>query len=429
MERRVLLNRLVLAAALASGSACGDAEARDTSATPAARPKRTGNVAPVASGWSAPHRALALSGALGKSGRQMLASVAVDPAGTLHALFALDRDRDGRADALEYARLDDTTWSAPQPVVETLGLTDPARIAVDGDGDVHVLWYAHSGTAAARDVPTELVQRVMHGGRWSSPRVLYREPSGSGMNVRWLAAATDARGDVQVLYAPQGRGFGSLSLCGERAGTPRYLDHDGNMMAFSASAAGAPLEVAYIGERVSRERPRAVNDVFVRAMDTNGRWAPSREAYYGPGRYSHYPQLVVDARGVRHLFWLEDTDGSVNPEAVYASQSADGVHWSPPADVTPPSARGGVPLRISAVPDGAGRIHLLLRYATPGVPRTQLTAFTVIDGRASPEHVIARAGEIGPGDAQLAYDARRRHVVALWRAPDGIYRWSTLPTD
>jgi hypothetical protein len=359
----------------------------------------------------------------------MLASVAVDSAGTLHALFALDRDRDGRADALEYARLDDTTWSAPQSVVETLGLTDPARIAVDGDGDVHVLWYAHSGTAAARDVPTEVVQRVMHGGRWSSPRVLYREPSGSGMNVRWLAAATDASGDVQVLYAPQGRGFGSLSLRGERAGTPRYLDHDGNMMAFSASAAGAPLEVAYIGERVSRERPRAVNDVFVRAMDTNGRWAPSREAYYGPDRYSHYPQLVVDARGVRHLFWLEDTDGSVNPEAVYASQSADGVHWSAPADVTPPSARGGVPLRISAVPDGAGRIHLLLRYATPGVPRTQLTAFTVTAGRASPEHVIARAGEIGPGDAQLAYDARRRRTVALWRAPDGIYRWSTLPAD
>jgi hypothetical protein len=349
----------------------------------------------------------------------------MDGTGALHAVFGVDRDGDRRADALEYARLDGGTWSAPQEVVSTLDLADPAQVAVDGDGAVHVLWYGHSGGTAPRTAPTDLLQRVLRGGRWSAPRVLYHEPRPSGMHVRWLTAATDARGGVQVLFAPEGRGFGHLTLRGEAASAPKYLDHDGNMMAFSAPVPGAPLEVAYIGERVSRERPRADNDVFVRSLSPGGDWSESREAYHGPERFSHYPQLVVDGRGVRHLFWLEDTDGSVQPEAVYASTSRDGATWSAPMDVTPAAVRGGVPLRVLAVADASGRIHLLVRYAT-AERRVQLAYLAVDAGRAVDERTLARASEIGGGEAQLAYDRPHGRVLALWRGADGLYRWSAL---
>lgn len=427
-------------------AACGDAPRRAEAAP--ADPARTaagdlssptrsftartaaamGSTAASASGagWSAPRAAAALSDALGRRGRNGLAAVAMDGAGVLHAVFGVDRDGDRRADALEYARLDGGAWSPPQEVVATLDLADPAAVAVDGDGDVHVLWYGHSGGLSTRTTPTDVMQRVLRGGRWSPPRVLYHETARSGMHVRWLAAATDARGDVQLLFAPEGRGLGNITLRSERVGAPTFLDHDGNMMAFSASVPGAPLEVAYIGEQVSREHPRADNDVFVRSLSPGAGWSEARGAYQNPGRFSHYPQVVVDSRGVRHLFWLEDTDGSVQPEAVYASTSREGATWSPPVDVTPAEVRGGVPMRLSAVADASDRIHLLVHYAT-AERRMQLAYLRIDGGKPVVERTLAAAGQVGPGEAQLAYDRQHGRVLAVWRGADGVYRWSELP--
>ena len=39
---------------------------------------------------------------------------------------------------------------------------------------------------------------------------------------------------------------------------------------------GAPVEVAYISQRVSPERPRAASDVFVRELSADGGWGPAR---------------------------------------------------------------------------------------------------------------------------------------------------------
>jgi len=423
MRAPILLTVLLIAATAGCDASPRRADAALAFAAGSAARAPAGSAA-----WSAPRAEMALSDALGRTGRHGIASVAVDGRGMVHAVFGVDADGDGRPDALQYARLEGGAWSAPQPVATTLSLADAAQVAVDGDGAVHVVWLAHAG-AAPRTSPTEVMHRVLRGGGWSAPRVLYHEANRWGMHVRWLAAATDARGEVRVLFAPEGRGFGHLRLRGGTASEPAFLDHDGNMMAFSASAPGAPLEMAYIGERVSRERPRAANDVFVRPLSARGAWGASTEAYYGPDRFSHYPQLVIDRRGVRHLFWLEDVDGSVNPEAVYASTSADGVTWSRPVDVTPVQVRGGVPLRLFAAIDGTDRIHLLVRYATAGPPRVQLAYFSVAGGRVEAERTLARAGEIGPGEAQLAYDRAHHRLIALWRGGDGVYRTAERATD
>lgn len=387
-------------------------------------PREAAAAAPRASDtWSAPSSADELTAALGRGARHEIASATVDAGGVLHAVFALDADGDGRADALAYAELRDGRWSAPERVAATMSLAEAARVAVDGDGAVHVLWYAHSGAASARDVPTELAERARIGGRWRAARVLYREPSPAGMNVRWLAASADSAGDVQVLFAPQGRGFGYLSLRGETVGRTSYLDEDGNMMAFSISAGGGALEVAYIGERVSHERPQAVNDVFVRSLSRGGR-SPATEAYYGPRRYSHFPQMVVDGRGVRHLFWLEDTDGTVQPEALYYATSPDGVRWSPPRDLTPPDLRGGVLFRVAAQPGADGRIHLLLRHSRADGGGPALYALVVRDGVVASAATLAAPGALGPGETQLVRDSAHRRVMAIWRGRDGVYRWS-----
>jgi len=167
--------------------------------------------------------------------------------------------------------------------------------------------------------------------------------------------------------------------------------------------------------------------VYVRALDASAP-APAREAYYGPGRYSHRPRLVVDRQGMRHLFWLEDTDGNVRPEALFASTSPDGVHWSAARDITPASLRSGFVSRVSAVVDARGRVHLALRRCDADGRNLTLYYLTVRDGVVSPVQPIAAPGELGPGDTQLVLDAPHHRVIALWRAIDGAYRWRTLPT-
>lgn len=377
---------------------------------------------PDAATWSAPRAATALSAALGTRAGHTLATAAVDAAGTVHAVFAIDQDLDGWADALSYARLDSAGWSAPEPLAGGAGLAEAPQVALEGDGTLHVMWYGHTGTDSRPEVPTQLVHRALGAGRWSPPTVLYREPLPAGMPDLSLSAATGPDGGVEVLFQPQGRGIGHLSLRGGRASEPAFMDHDGRMTAFAVAAAGRPLELAYIGEMVSTLRPSAENDVFVRPLRSRSAFARV-EVHAVPRRYSHHPQLVVGGRGVRHLFWLEDTDGQVFPEALYHATSRDGRAWSAAADVTPPALRGGVLLRAAAVPGAGGRIHLLVRHTRSQAEPEGLYAFSLDDdGRASPLQALAAPGACGGGDIQLVLDRRRKQAIALWRGADGVYR-------
>jgi hypothetical protein len=409
IHRRLSLPATAALCALAAGC---DAAPRSAEAAPAA---------PAASGWSAPLGAPALSAALGTRAAHTLAAAAVDAAGTVHAVFSVDQDRDGWGDALAYARLDSAGWSAPEPLAGGGTLAEGPQVALEGDGTVHVLWYGHRGFASLPHVPTDLVHRARAGGRWSAPSVLYAEPLEAGIPDLSLSAATGPDGAVEVLFQAQGRGIGHLTLRGGRTSAPEFMPHDGRMTAFAAGAEARPLELAFIGEAVSPLRPEAENDVFVRPLRSTNAYARV-EVHAVPRRYSHHPQMVVDGRGVRHLFWLEDTDGQTFPEALYHATSRDGRAWSAAEDVTPPGLRGGVLLRVAAVPGAGGRIHLAVRHARALGSAEGLYAFSLGDGPASPPMALAAPGAFGGGDAQLVHDARRYRTIALWRGADGVYR-------
>jgi hypothetical protein len=408
IHRRLFLPGAAALGALATGC---DAAPRTAQAAPT----------PAAAEWSAPRAATALSAALGTRAGHTLATAAVDAAGTVHAVFAIDQDLDGWADALGYARLDSAGWSAPEPLAGGAGLAEAPQLAVEGDGTLHLLWYGHTGTGSTPEVPTQLVHRALRAGRWSAAEVLYREPLKAGMPDLSLSAATGPDGAVEVLFQAQGRGIGHLSLRGGRASAPEFMDHDGRMTAFAAAPAGRPLELAYIGEAVSPLRPSAESDVFARPLRSRNAF-DRVEVHAVPRRSSYYPQMVVDGRGVRHLFWLEDTDGQVFPEALFHASSPDGRAWSAADDVTPPELHGGVLLRVVAVPGAGGRIHLAVRHARSQADPEGLYAFSLGNGPASPLVRLAEPGAFGGGDAQLIHDARRGRVIALWRGADGVYR-------
>jgi hypothetical protein len=389
---------------------------------PAPREARAAPAASASAAWSAPRDATALSAAIDR--RASPAAAVMDADGTLHAVFAADTDHDGWADALQYARLDSAGWSAPATVAEGGALAESPQLAVDGDGALHLLWYAHRGAASRPEIPTELVHRVMRGGAWSAPRVLYREPLDAGIPDLSLSAATGPDGAVEVLFQAQGRGTGHLALRGDAASAPGFLDHDGRMTAFAAAPAGEPLAFAYIGEAVSPLLPSAENDVFVRPL-RSPLARPEVEVHAVARRYSHFPQMVKDGDGGWHLFWLEDTNGDVFPEALFHATSRDGREWSEAGDVTPPALRGGVFYRAAAARGADGRIHLLLRHTAGPGRGDGLYALTLGGGGPSPLVTLAAPGRLGGGDAQLVPDPRHGRVVALWRGADGLVRWAT----
>ncbi|HSU17164.1 hypothetical protein [Longimicrobium sp.] len=382
---------------------------------------REAQAAPAAA-WSAARAAPALSHALNRGASP--AAAVVDGAGTLHAVFAADTDHDGWADLLQYARLDSAGWSAPVPLAGGGPLAEAPQLAIGGDGTLHLLWYAHTGTASPPGIPTELMHRALDGGRWSEPRVLYREPLPAGIPDLSLSAATGPDGAVEVLFQAQGRGIGHLTLRGRSASAPEFLDHDGRMTAFASAPAGRPLQLAYIGEAVSPLRPSAENDVFVRPLRSRLAW-PDVEVHSVARRYSHFPQMVEDGDGGWHLFWLEDTDGDVFPEALFHAVSRDGRNWGDAEDVTPAALRGGVFYRAAVVRGAGGRIHVVLRHTRDPGKGDGLYAFTMEGDAPSPLATLAAPGQLGGGDAQLVPDARHGRVIALWRGTDGTVRWVT----
>ncbi|HEU4456096.1 MAG TPA: hypothetical protein VFR81_23720, partial [Longimicrobium sp.] len=311
-----------------------------------------------------------------------------------------------------------------EPLAAGGTLAESPQVALEGDGTVHVLWYAHTGAASAPDVPTELVHRSLRAGRWSAPAVLYREPLAAGIPDRSLSTATGPDGAVEVLFQAQGRGMGHLTLRDGRVSAPTFMEHDGRMTAFAAMPAGRPLEVAYVGEAVSWLRPSAENDVFVRPLRSREAY-PRVEVHALSRRHSHFPQMVMDGRGVRHLFWLEDTDGHVFPEALFHASSTDGRSWTAGEDVTPAELRGGVLYRVAAVPGRGGAIHLTLRHTRGREHADGLYALSLRGDEASPLATLAAPGELRPGDTQLVRDPRGGRVMALWRGMDGVYRSAT----
>ena len=404
------------AAALLAAAGCGRA-APDAARAATAQP---------AAAWSAPVAAPALTDALGRGARHEAAALAATGDGVVHAVFAADQDGDGWGDALRYARLQDGRWSAPERVKEGAGLAEDARLAVDGDGVVHVLWLANLGGAAAQ-WPTAVMERRRTATGWAPARVLFREPGTHGMPARSLAAATGPGGVVEVLFPADGRGVGRVRLRGAAASSVAYIPRDGRSLALSAGAPGAPLVATFIAEAVSPRHPRAESDVFAATLRGGG-WGGAAQVHAADRRYSHYPQAVAGAHGARHLVWLEDTDGSVFPEAVFYARSLDGEQWTAARDVTPAALRGGVPLRAAAVLDDRGTVHVVLRATRAGGGRPGLYHFALRGGVPGPLTTLAAPGELGPGSTQAVYDPLRRTVVALWRGVDGVYRTARLAT-
>ena len=70
------------------------------------------------------------------------------------------------------------------------------------------------------------------------------------------------------------------------------------------------------------------SDVWYAFSEDSGKtWPLTKNIFSGEG-YSHFPIIVVDQQGVRHVVWLEDVNLNIFPDAIYYSSSTDGSIWT-----------------------------------------------------------------------------------------------------
>jgi len=358
------------------------------------------------------------------AGESALADLAVDGAGRVHALLVAGGS--SSSPSLVVLSGGDGGWAPARTLASGMGRVGLARLAAGRDGGVDAFWYAAAPLTGPRAPLTELDHARLEGGGWTAPRALYTETANGGIADPALAPAPGADGVMRVVHAAAGRGLGVASREGSAWRAGPFADRDGHSAAWVRTATGGADELAYVGTVLSPGE-HGNSDVFVRALGADG-WSATVRVHADPKGYSHFPVLLRDGRGVRHLFWLEDTGGDVIPEALFHSRSEDGRRWTKAEDVTPPALAGGILWMATGAVDGGGGLHLLLRAS-----RADRTGNAVHhlrpggDGRTAAPRVLVPSERMGTGDALLARDPVHGRVAAAWRAADGGYRWAWLP--
>lgn len=342
-------------------------------------------------------------------GGHKVAGLAAGPGGELHAVFLSDSDDDGRGDRVLYARFDGARWTEPVPLDESRTRSEEARIVVDGDGRVHVLWLEGRHASEPR-LLTDVAHRVFHRGRWSRAETLYHEPSRFGIPHAYLDATTDERGAVHLLHARTDRGFAHRVLDGRRWQSASDDEPGGGYVSWNAAKT---LDYVYVAAQTAAGELRANSDVWYRAPGV----APAR-VYRGEG-YSYEPRLLTDARGVRHVVWREGAR-ALRSERVLHATSIDGAAWSAPREIA--AGLAGAPHALRLAADASGAPHLTFAANTAGGPRHFHLRLDDDAGEAAPLF----PGLPSPaGGLETATDASGR-LHALWKTGDGIYRHAVL---
>lgn len=390
----------------------------DSAAAPTARAAES-PPPPTTAAWSAP---VTIPSSLRtfSTGDHRVSDLHAGADGRLHAVFLDDANGDRRGDRVLYAAFDGSAWSEVEVLDDTPGLSEAARVVEDGAGAVHVFWY--EDRAGCGSCASDLLHRERRRGGWAAPVSLYREEGRGGVIDPFLTVTRDAAGRVHLLHTRAGAGFAHRVRAGSAWLPSQTTDRDGIYPRWQAGAARDELPMVYVAGYVAQMGQSVTSDVWTRAFRA-GTWGPPVVVYHDAGGYSHDPQALTTADGVRHVVWLEG-EGGVHPRKLLHATSPDGERWERPRDITPADVPGEVLYSPRLAPDGRGGMHLTFARFGDGYshPRHFHTRF---DGaRWSPAREIV-PGSNPDSELETATDARGT-LHAVWKGADGLYRHSRL---
>jgi hypothetical protein len=209
--------------------------------------------------------------------------------------------------------------SNPEPAGEVLvgpGNGQAPTIAVDGAGDVTVIWESWAGGMTL----IEAVGRPA-GGAWSAPTVIGEQPTAFNPEP-WVAV--DSAGDAVAVWTKGGAIQSAYRPAGESWGAPIAISGGRSYVPQAAMNAGGDATVVWMHEQGGR---LVVESAYRPAA---GEWeAPTLVSQLG--EEGGDPQIALDATGDTLVAWDGEGDGS---EYVRTATRPAGGSWEAPTDVS-----------------------------------------------------------------------------------------------
>ncbi len=250
-------------------------------------------------------------------------------------------------------------WSDVEKVSisSTIRSIDPS-MAIDGEGNVHLAWVERSHEEATR----EIVQRSMIDGEWGQINVLSHDKNDfSGLPS--IAASEDGR--VHVVWAD---GYNPNTKILYRSGTGNSwgsieeVRSDGNGHPSWPSIAAGPgrsVHVAWYDTMDFEGADDDWGDIFHRSK-SQGAWGNTELVSSGSDKNSMTGDVGVDAEGVVHVTWNDETDfpGSESGSDIYHRAKAGGG-WQDVELVSAGSVNHSEHASLAIIPEGD--VHIVWR--------------------------------------------------------------------
>ena len=246
--------------------------------------------------------------------RSLYPAIAVDSSGIVHVGWM--EGPDGAEEVYYAQRGRDGLWSAPENVSNTPGHSNPPAMVADGQGDLHLLW-----SDWASGVPDLYYAKRASDGSWTGPQNL----SNSSLSSTGGRLAVDGNGTVHVIWG-EWPGWWTFDLYYAQQGDEGVWSEPYAIARDLGMTGGTDLVADPEGDvHVIWQGPGEVSgDIVYAKRDRDGTWSEPHNVSGTPG-FTQSPQMALDGQGNIHVVWWDQT--ATKPGIHYARRSRDGT-WS-----------------------------------------------------------------------------------------------------
>ena len=311
-------------------------------------------------------------------------------------------------------------WASPTKVT-TVSPADPAgkqhskpRIAVDGEGNVHMVYLYQSDYTS---VPNILYRKRV-GSTWTPPGVVTSVQMEGGD----VSIAVDHQNNPHVVWHT-GSADATLSdafymgLNGSSWSTPTNISANLPDCGGQPTFTGPPaividsLNTLHLvwSDGVSPNR-----HLYHRHKDSSGNWSSIEQVTTGGGSL---PSLATGTHNILHLVFWQSPD-----RISYMTMDESG--WSSSANAIPFSKPGSYIDRIKLASSEDGTLHAIWRFIDVNPSSSQIRYASFSHGVWSPEETVAVSGDsMGAAMPTVALDSRGRPHIAWedWQNPEALW--------
>jgi hypothetical protein len=259
-------------------------------------------------------------------------AVALDTKGGIHAVYEAI-ETGGKTPDIWYVQSADggKTWSKPVDVSSSPGTSMDPAIDVGKDGSVVAVWTDTSGSEASPDI---YFSRSTDGKTWSKPQNLSNSPgvssepdvdigSDGAIHVIYLDTSAGSNADVWAT---------SSSDDGKTWSKPQNIsDTPGKSMTPSIGVGpDKSANVVWIDTSSGEASPDVY---FTRSTDGGKTWSKAVDASNTPG-LSADADIDVDDKGKIFITWADTAQGAKNADIMVSSSADGGKTWSKPVNVS-----------------------------------------------------------------------------------------------